>query len=362
MSESDPVEPTPALDATPAPATEPVVEPMAAEAEADSAESVEAVEAVEAVETSEAAETDEAGVADTTPADPATPGMTPAQCGEQLAARFPALFGPEGPRKPIKLRIQADLQLRAPGVFTKRVLGLFLSRYTTSTAYLKGLSTAATRFDLDGQPAGEIAEEHRSAATAELARRKAIVDERRATERAAARAAQGPRAERPAGAAPTGDRPPRADRPPRGPRPDGAARGPRPAGPGNGPRPDRPDRGPRPEGQARPDRPSHPPQADQRPRPDRPPRADNRPDNRPEQRRGDRRDDRPDERRMRPPMPDAAPREPEDPARRDRAVLLRQFESSPLTKANFCVLRRISEAELDTQLALARAERPGPRR
>jgi ProP effector len=300
---------------------------------------VESAEAEAEAEAAEPAESEAAAATEGAPAEAAAPSMSPAQCGEQLAARFPALFGPEGPRKPIKLRIQADLQLRAPGVFTKRVLGLFLSRYTTSTAYLKGLSTAATRFDLDGQPAGEIAEEHRSAATAELARRKAIVDERRAAERAAARAAQGPRAERPAGAAPTGDRPPRADRPPRGPRPEGAGRG------------------PRPEGQARPERAGRPPQGEQRPRPDRPPR----PDNRPEQRRDVRRDDH----RDRPPVQSenpATPREPEDPARRDRALLLRQFESSPLTKANFCVLRRISEAELDAQLALARAERPGPRR
>lgn len=305
MPEPDPVEPVPAVDAAPVPATEPVVAPEAAEVEAD----------VEAVNVAAAdAEPGKAG-------ESAAPGMTPAQCGEQLAARFPALFGPEGPRKPIKLRIQADLQARAPGVFTKRVLGLFLSRYTTSTAYLKGLSTAATRFDLDGQPAGEIAEEHRSAATAELARRKAIVDERRAAERAAARAAQGPRAERPAGAAPTGDRPPRPDHPPRGPRPD------------------RPARGPRPEGQARRERPPQDTRPPRPPRPDRGPRSD-----------------------QRPPLPDTTPREPEDPARRDRALLLRQFESSPLTKANFCVLRRISEAELDAQLALARAERPGPRR
>lgn len=50
--------------------------------------------------------------------------------------------------------------------------------------------------------------------------------------------------------------------------------------------------------------------------------------------------------------------EPVDPAQRERAMLLRQFESSPLTKANFCVLKRISEAELDAQLAQARAEMP----
>lgn len=48
---------------------------------------------------------------------------------------------------------------------------------------------------------------------------------------------------------------------------------------------------------------------------------------------------------------------PEDQARRDRAQLLRAFESSPLSKTNFCVLKRISESELDAQLAQARAER-----
>ena len=48
---------------------------------------------------------------------------------------------------------------------------------------------------------------------------------------------------------------------------------------------------------------------------------------------------------------------PLDPAQRERALLLRAFESSPLSKANFCVLKRISEAELDALLAQARAER-----
>jgi hypothetical protein len=48
---------------------------------------------------------------------------------------------------------------------------------------------------------------------------------------------------------------------------------------------------------------------------------------------------------------------PADPAQRERALLLRAFESSPLSKSNFCALKRMSEAELDTQLAQARAER-----
>ena len=44
-------------------------------------------------------------------------------------------------------------------------------------------------------------------------------------------------------------------------------------------------------------------------------------------------------------------------ARRERAALLRAYESSTLTKANFCVLKRVSEADLDSALAQARQER-----
>jgi len=47
-------------------------------------------------------------------------------------------------------------------------------------------------------------------------------------------------------------------------------------------------------------------------------------------------------------------------ARRERAALLRAYESSTLTKANFCVLKRVSEADLDSALAQARQERGEP--
>ena len=55
--------------------------------------------------------------------------------------------------------------------------------------------------------------------------------------------------------------------------------------------------------------------------------------------------------------PAPAPPTLTDPAQRERAMLLRAFESSPLSKANFCVLKRMKEAELDALLAQARAER-----
>jgi hypothetical protein len=62
---------------------------------------------------------------------------------------------------------------------------------------------------------------------------------------------------------------------------------------------------------------------------------------------------------MPPHAPDRAPSHalPTDPAQRERALLLRAFESSTLSKANFCALKRITEAELDAALAQARAER-----
>jgi sRNA-binding protein len=112
-----------------------------------------------------------------------TPEMSPAACAERLAALFPALFGGEGPPKPVKLRIHADIQQRAPGVFTRKALSIFMHRHTTGNAYLKALLTAPHRHDLDGQPAGEVAEEHRAAAKEELERRRQIALARRAAGR-----------------------------------------------------------------------------------------------------------------------------------------------------------------------------------
>ncbi len=122
-----------------------------------------------------------------TPTDPASPpapeGTPPAtaeDCARELKQRFPALFA--GTPKPVKLRVQDDIQARAPGVFTKRVLSAFFRRHTLTTGYLIALTRAEHRFDLDGQPAGPIADEHRQAARDELDRRRARQDERRAQE------------------------------------------------------------------------------------------------------------------------------------------------------------------------------------
>jgi len=96
---------------------------------------------------------------------------TQEDCGPQLKKLYPALFS--NPPKPLKLRIQADIQTRSPGLFTKPQLSAFLRRYTGSHAYLNALVKATHRFDLDGVPGDELSDEHRTAAGEELARRRA---------------------------------------------------------------------------------------------------------------------------------------------------------------------------------------------
>ncbi len=106
--------------------------------------------------------------------------LTPAACAAQLKLLFPALFG--GAAKPLKLRIQADIQERAPGLFTKQLLSAVLRRHTGGHAYLVSLTQATHRFDLDGAPAGELSAEHRQAAIDELAQRRSNQNARRALE------------------------------------------------------------------------------------------------------------------------------------------------------------------------------------
>ena len=122
------------------------------------------------------------------PAAPAIAELSPAACAARLAELFPALFASATPL-PLKLRIQADIQQRAPGIFTKKSLSVFLHRHTTNTAYLRAVANGPQRIDLDGQPAGDMADEHRQAAVAELERRRALHELRREAERNAQRSA-----------------------------------------------------------------------------------------------------------------------------------------------------------------------------
>jgi rSAM/selenodomain-associated transferase 1 len=187
--------------------------------------------------------------------------LSPAAVAALLAQHFPALFG-AGRALPIKLRIQADIQTRLPGVFSKKSLSIFLHRYTTSTPYLKALAAATHRVDLDGAAAGEVVEEHRVAAAQEVERRRTLFAERRNAERELAQEARQAANE-----------------------------------------------------QAR------------------------------------------KERHAKDAARHAAHNHAEAEARRQRAGLLRAFETTTLTPANFCALKGLVESDLQAQLTLARQER-----
>jgi len=155
----------------------PVSLPVAADAVPESAPvAAPAVESPAVAEVAAAADADAAVEQADAPAAP----VAQEDCGPQLKKLYPALFS--NPPKPLKLRIQADIQARSPGLFTKPQLSAFLRRYTGSHAYLNALVKATHRFDLDGTPGDELSDEHRTAAGEELARRRANTQARVALE------------------------------------------------------------------------------------------------------------------------------------------------------------------------------------
>ena len=159
----------------------------AAEPAADIATDIDTDSETEAVADAQADPADGAA-ATAAKATPALPHLQPAAAAELLRQHFPALFG--GPFKPLKLRIQQDIQQRTPGVFSKSTLSAFFRRHTGSTGYLIALTKANQRFDLDGQAAGELTEEHRTLAQDELNRRRQVTREREQVAQAQQREAQ----------------------------------------------------------------------------------------------------------------------------------------------------------------------------
>ena len=175
---------SPVLDTAAAAVAEalPVAESVS---EATPAAELPADDAVAVTDAAAAAEDDEA----TAEAEPTGTVAAPAAArasidhaavAQAIKARFPLLF--TGSPKPVKLRIQADIQAAAPGEFSKPALSAFLRRHTGSTSYLLALAKSAQRYDLAGQPAGEVSDEHRQVANEELERRRNLTQERRALE------------------------------------------------------------------------------------------------------------------------------------------------------------------------------------
>ncbi|MCS0351150.1 RNA chaperone ProQ [Vibrio ordalii] len=98
-----------------------------------------------------------------------------------IAECFPKCFTLEGEAKSLKIGIFQDLaeRLNEDSKVSKTQLRAALRQYTSSWRYLHGVKLGATRVDLDGNPCGELEEEHVEHAQAALAESKARVQARR---------------------------------------------------------------------------------------------------------------------------------------------------------------------------------------
>lgn len=144
-----------------------------------------------------------------------------------LAERFPHCFSAEGEARPLKVGIFQDLVARVEGEMnlSKTQLRSALRLYTSSWRYLYGIKPGATRVDLDGNPCGELDEQHVQHARQQLEEAKARVQAQRMEQQAKKREA--------AAAAGEQEETPRRERKPRPQtrRPEGAERKPRAAKP-----------------------------------------------------------------------------------------------------------------------------------
>ena len=136
-----------------------------------------------------------------------------------IAECFPKCFTLEGEAKPLKIGIFQDLaeRLNEDEKVSKTQLRAALRQYTSSWRYLHGVKPGAVRVDLDGNPAGELEEEHVEHAKTALAESKAKVQARRKEQAQKAReegkAKAKPAAKKPQSRRPQQNKPQKAKKP-----------------------------------------------------------------------------------------------------------------------------------------------------
>ena len=87
---------------------------------------------------------------------------------EHLKTTIPVLFDPER-AKPLKIGAGNELAKSRPEGTSHATARAALKRWTSSPAYLRALAAGGSRYGLDGEPIGEVTEEHQRAARARLA-------------------------------------------------------------------------------------------------------------------------------------------------------------------------------------------------
>jgi sRNA-binding protein len=94
---------------------------------------------------------------------------TPASLAATLAGHFPAVLvvDPWRPHRPLKVGIKADLV--ATGVMDEREIQSALRHYCRRRFYLQAVADGGERYDLDGNPTGEVSREDREWAANQVA-------------------------------------------------------------------------------------------------------------------------------------------------------------------------------------------------
>lgn len=127
-----------------------------------------------------------------TPAAGETPG--PVQAARALLKDFQEKFAVFRDCLPLAIGIDKQLLARSPDL-DRKVLRMALRFHTNSVRYLKAMEKATVRFDLDGNPADEVTEAHRSHAAETIRERFKKDAEQRKAQREA-EAAENRRAEK----------------------------------------------------------------------------------------------------------------------------------------------------------------------
>ncbi|PTD97400.1 ProQ/FINO family protein [Pseudothauera lacus] len=110
----------------------------------------------------------------------AAPAIEPRELLKRLQAASPTFRD----CRPLAIRIDAAIHERFPE-FSRKALRAALRLHTASTRYLKAVEKGEQRFDLDGNPAGEVSAEQRSHAATLLKERFAKVAQQQRAKREA---------------------------------------------------------------------------------------------------------------------------------------------------------------------------------
>lgn len=119
----------------------------------------------------------------------ATPAPAPALSAHALIKELQAKFAVFRDYLPLSIGIDKQIRALMPDV-EKKTLRTALGIHANSLRYLKNMETATERFDLEGNSAGEVTEEHRAHAVETLRERSKKNAERRKAQRDAENAAR----------------------------------------------------------------------------------------------------------------------------------------------------------------------------